>query len=196
MLSALPALVDTVGRKHPTTAVILRLVGRAARRVVPESSSSLPGPDGVIDFRNRRAMYSHGAFWQLIADGQDYSGHPGEWWVGPADDVSEENPFWLLGLPAATAEVTTETAETIRGVRCRRCDAFADFLPSSYGFRPGLSAHHALETVRTTVNWRETRWVLDADIQAALTKSIRTPFSLRSSGGCAIGGCSSCCGVG
>ena len=133
MLSALPSLVDAVGRHHPTTAVILRLVGRASRRMVPESSSSLPGPDGVIDFRNSRAMYSHGAFWQLIADGQDYSGHPGEWWVGPADDVSEENPFWLLGLLAATAEVTTETDETIRGVRCRRYDAFADF-------------HHARQT--------------------------------------------------
>ncbi len=41
----------------------------------------------------------------------------------------------------------------------------ADFHPTSYGFRPGLSAHHALETVRTTVNWGKT-WVLDADIQS------------------------------
>ena len=41
----------------------------------------------------------------------------------------------------------------------------ADFLPTSYGFRPGLSAHHALETVRTTVN-RGQVWALDADIQS------------------------------
>jgi RNA-directed DNA polymerase len=41
----------------------------------------------------------------------------------------------------------------------------ADFLPTSYGFRPGLSAHQALETVRTTVNWRKV-WALDADIQS------------------------------
>ena len=41
----------------------------------------------------------------------------------------------------------------------------ADFLPSSYGFRPGLSAHHALETVRTTVN-RGRVWALDADIRS------------------------------
>jgi retron-type reverse transcriptase len=41
----------------------------------------------------------------------------------------------------------------------------ADFLPVSYGFRPGLSAHHALETVRTTVN-RGGVWALDADIQS------------------------------
>jgi len=41
----------------------------------------------------------------------------------------------------------------------------ADFLPTSYGFRPGLSAHHALETVRTTVN-RGKVWALDADIRS------------------------------
>ena len=42
----------------------------------------------------------------------------------------------------------------------------ADFLPTSYGFRPGLSAHHALETVRQTATWRDKGWVLDADIQS------------------------------
>jgi RNA-directed DNA polymerase len=41
----------------------------------------------------------------------------------------------------------------------------ADFLPVSYGFRPQRSAHHALETVRTTVNWGKV-WALDADIQS------------------------------
>jgi hypothetical protein len=120
--------VDAVATKHRTAGAGLRLVGRVAQRVVAESSSpSLPGPDGVIDFTNRRVMYSHGAFWQLIADGQDYSGQPGEWWVGPADAVSEGNPFWLLRLLAATVEVTAEADETIRGVRCRRYDAVADF---------------------------------------------------------------------
>ncbi|MCA1706575.1 MAG: group II intron reverse transcriptase/maturase [Actinobacteria bacterium] len=41
----------------------------------------------------------------------------------------------------------------------------ADFLPVSYGFRPRLSAHHALETVRRTVNGGKL-WALDADIQS------------------------------
>ena len=41
----------------------------------------------------------------------------------------------------------------------------ADFLPCSYGFRPRRSAHHALETIRTTVN-RGWTWALDADIQS------------------------------
>ena len=42
----------------------------------------------------------------------------------------------------------------------------ADFLPTSYWFRPKLSAHHALETVRQTATWRGKQWVLDADIQS------------------------------
>ena len=42
----------------------------------------------------------------------------------------------------------------------------AGFLPTSYGFRPGLSAHHALETIRQTVTWRGKQWVLDADIRS------------------------------
>ena len=42
----------------------------------------------------------------------------------------------------------------------------ADFLPASYGFRPRLSAHHALETVRQTVTWGKRTWALDADIQS------------------------------
>jgi RNA-directed DNA polymerase len=42
----------------------------------------------------------------------------------------------------------------------------ADFLPPSYGFRPRLSAHHALETVRQTVTWGRKVWALDADIQS------------------------------
>ena len=41
----------------------------------------------------------------------------------------------------------------------------ADFHPVGYGFRPRLSAHHALETIRTTVN-RGRMWVLDADIDS------------------------------
>jgi group II intron reverse transcriptase/maturase len=42
----------------------------------------------------------------------------------------------------------------------------ADFLPTSYGFRSGRSAHHALETVRRTATWRGKAWVLDADIRS------------------------------
>ena len=39
-----------------------------------------------------------------------------------------------------------------------------DFLPCSYGFRPGRSAHDALHTLRTAFMTQGLRWVLDVDI--------------------------------
>ena len=39
-----------------------------------------------------------------------------------------------------------------------------DFLPCSYGFRPGRSAHQALQALRTGVMTQRLWWVLDVDI--------------------------------
>lgn len=47
----------------------------------------------------------------------------------------------------------------------------ADFLDCSFGFRPGRSAHQALEVIRGEVN-RGRVWVVDADI-ASFFDSIR-----------------------
>ena len=66
-----------------------------------------------------------------------------------------------LGIPCVADRVVMAAAKIVLEPIFE-----ADFLPSSYGFRPGLSAHHALETVRTTVNWRGKVWVLDADIRS------------------------------
>ena len=41
-----------------------------------------------------------------------------------------------------------------------------DFLPCSYGFRPGRSAHDALDALRTGIIEQRQRWVIDADVQA------------------------------
>jgi RNA-directed DNA polymerase len=51
----------------------------------------------------------------------------------------------------------------------------ADFLPSSYGFRPRLQAHHALETVRRTVTWRGSSGRSTPTSKAASTRSITGP---------------------
>jgi retron-type reverse transcriptase len=40
----------------------------------------------------------------------------------------------------------------------------ADFLPSSYGFRPKRSAHQACDAIRVEAN-RGADWVLDADVR-------------------------------
>ncbi len=40
-----------------------------------------------------------------------------------------------------------------------------DFLPCSYGFRPGRSAHQALQDLRTSIMTRGGRWGLDVDLR-------------------------------
>jgi RNA-directed DNA polymerase len=40
-----------------------------------------------------------------------------------------------------------------------------DFLPCSYGFRPGRSAHQALQVLHTACMSQRQRWVLDVDIE-------------------------------
>jgi group II intron reverse transcriptase/maturase len=65
-----------------------------------------------------------------------------------------------LGIPCIADRVVMAAAKSVLEPIFE-----ADFLPTSYGFRPGLSAHHALETVRTTVN-RGKVWTLDADIRS------------------------------
>ncbi len=39
-----------------------------------------------------------------------------------------------------------------------------DFLPCSFGFRPGRSAHQALQSLRTAIMVQGLRWVIDIDI--------------------------------
>jgi RNA-directed DNA polymerase len=65
-----------------------------------------------------------------------------------------------LGIPCVADRVVMAAAKIVLEAIFE-----ADFLPSSYGFRPGLSAHHALETLRTTVNSGRV-WALDADIRS------------------------------
>ena len=65
-----------------------------------------------------------------------------------------------LGIPTVADRVVMAAAKAVLEPIFE-----ADFLPASYGFRPRLTAHHALETVRTTVN-RGRVWALDADIQS------------------------------
>ncbi|MCA1707040.1 MAG: group II intron reverse transcriptase/maturase [Actinobacteria bacterium] len=65
-----------------------------------------------------------------------------------------------LGIPTVADRVVMAAAKAVLEPIFE-----ADFHPVSYGFRPRLSAHHALETVRRTVN-QGRLWALDADIQS------------------------------
>jgi RNA-directed DNA polymerase len=57
--------------------------------------------------------------------------------------------FRPLGIPCVADRVVMAAAKIVLEPIFE-----ADFLPTSYGFRPGLSAHHALETIRQTATWR------------------------------------------
>ena len=50
-----------------------------------------------------------------------------------------------------------------------------DFLPCSYGFRPGRSAHQALHALRTGAMTQRLWWVLDVDIRKYLDGSSDCP---------------------
>ena len=71
------------------------------------------------------------------------------------------NQLRPLGIPTVADRVVMAAARIVLEPIFE-----ADLLPTSYGFRPGLSAHHALEMVRRTVTWRGKVWVLDADIRS------------------------------
>jgi retron-type reverse transcriptase len=55
-----------------------------------------------------------------------------------------------------------------------------DFLPCSYGFRPGRSAHQALQELRTGFMRHGLRWVIDLDIEKYFDSISRLPLALLS----------------
>jgi RNA-directed DNA polymerase len=65
-----------------------------------------------------------------------------------------------LGIPAIRDRVLMAAAKAVLEPIFE-----ADFSPVSFGFRPGRSAHQALEAVRQAAN-RGAVWVLDADIKS------------------------------
>lgn len=65
-----------------------------------------------------------------------------------------------LGIPTVADRVVMTAAKLVLESIFE-----ADFLPSSFGFRPKRSAHDACEAIRVEAN-RGRHWVLDADIKA------------------------------
>ena len=64
-----------------------------------------------------------------------------------------------LGVPALEDKIVQRaTVEVLNAIYEQ------DFLGFSYGFRPGKSAHNALDAVAVGVSVRRVNWILDADI--------------------------------
>lgn len=99
-------------------ATVERLAETVRDKKGRRGASDLPGPDGTIDFEHERCVYSNGTFWTLLTPGHEFTGEPGEWEEGPVDDLSSNNPFWLLAVLAATVEAKPKSTEFVLGSEC------------------------------------------------------------------------------
>jgi group II intron reverse transcriptase/maturase len=64
-----------------------------------------------------------------------------------------------LGVPALEDKIVQRASAEVLGAIYEQ-----DFIGFSYGFRPGRSAHDALDAVAVGVSVRRVNWILDADI--------------------------------
>jgi group II intron reverse transcriptase/maturase len=64
-----------------------------------------------------------------------------------------------LGVPALEDKIVQRASAEVLGAIYEQ-----DFCGFSYGFRPGISAHNALDAVAVGVSRRRVNWILDADI--------------------------------
>jgi group II intron reverse transcriptase/maturase len=64
-----------------------------------------------------------------------------------------------LGVPALEDKIVQRASAEVLGAIYEQ-----DFCGFSYGFRPGKSAHNALDAVSVGVSARKVSWILDADI--------------------------------
>jgi hypothetical protein len=118
--------------------------GTAALGYVPWVAGSISWSSqerlGRIDFRNERSVYAHADDeWMFLAPGLVLDGEPGAWYAcgTDSDALTEDDPFWLLALIAATVEATDEGPQAISGSPCVRYIAMADqALASSNCIRP------------------------------------------------------------
>jgi RNA-directed DNA polymerase len=75
----------------------------------------------------------------------------------PKPGKQEKRP---LGVPCiADRALQRSTAQVLSAIYEQ------DFLPCSFGGRPGLSAHHALATLNEVIAGRKVGWVLEADLK-------------------------------
>jgi hypothetical protein len=135
-----PEIVERVRRSVERT----RAEGTAALGYVPWVAGSISWHSqerlGRVDFRAERSLYAHADDeWMLLAPAQRLEGRPGAWYASSNDShlLTEDDPFWLLAVIAATVEATDEGPQSVGGSRCERYLASADLaLAASNSARP------------------------------------------------------------
>jgi len=122
--------------------------------VAGSMSWSFHGPEGRIDFRQRRSQYPSGdTDWSFVSPGLMLTGEPGEWEAAhdESDMLSHDDPFWLFELIAATVEATDEGSRLVGVTRCERYLARADFA------RAASNATRPIEPLSSTDGQRTDR---------------------------------------
>ena len=103
----------------------------------------------------------------------------GTWRPMPARQVLIPKPGSAERRPLAIAAVRDRIVQS--AVKIVLEPVFeADFLPASFGFRPGRSAHDALQVLIDEA-WQGRRWVVETDIASCLD-----PWSYCSFADCAV----------
>jgi len=117
---------------------------------------SAPGVDGVT-----WKEYEHGLEGRLI----DLHGrvHRGSYRAQPSRRVYIPKPDGRqrpLGIASLEDKIVQQAVVVVLNAIYEN-----DFVGFSYGFRPGKKAHDALDALSVALQFEETGWVLDADIQ-------------------------------
>ena len=71
-----------------------------------------------------------------------------------------------LGVPALEDKIVQRASAEVLGAIYEQ-----DFIGFSYGFRPGRSAHDALDAVAVGVSVRKVNWILDSDLAKFLDRT-------------------------
>ena len=74
-----------------------------------------------------------------------------------------------ISIPALEDKIVQKATVTVLSAIYEQ-----DFLSCSYGFRPGLSPHDALDAIRRTICYGATAYVLEADIQSYFDRIVRS----------------------
>jgi RNA-directed DNA polymerase len=120
-------------------------------------SDSAPGVDGQTVTEAKKDFEAWIEPMRQSVHRQGYQAPPIRRVYIPKPGKPEKRP---LGVPCVADRALQRSAAQVLSAIYEQ-----DFLPCSFGGRPGLSAHHALATLSEAIAGRKVGWVLEADLK-------------------------------